>query len=374
MAAPQQQQSGQDSSLSPLWITVGILIVLFVVWFYFKAEIVAFIFKIKIWEIKAISFFTHNLADLLQQLKIADPNHVSPELLAQVCTAVGDYLRYPITLIFIIFSVILLTHSINYRYNNIYNMEKLVASEKNIWPQITPPTTVDLIEEDLNTGPWAMSKSPMRFALENQLVKEEAKEMTEGMLTRHVSLPVLKLLKGKAHQCFALQLGREWSGVQAISIHAQALFAVFAAKAHGDDKGARKLLAQISASTASGKLNFQGTKQLLNKYKNSDLVKDVEKKHAYEYTVLATMLEMARLDGVLASAEFLWLKPMDRTLWYMLNTVGRQTAVPEIAGVFAHWLSEKELGKKLIVPMVDEAVNGLEAALNEIIYVPGREY
>ena len=57
--------------------------------------------------------------------------------------------------------------------------------------------------------------------------------------------------------------------------------------------------------------------------------------------LIASLLEMARIDGVLASAEFLWLKPVDRRMWYMLNCVGRQTAVAEIAGLFAHWQAEK---------------------------------
>jgi len=40
----------------------------------------------------------------------------------------------------------------------------------------------------------------------------------------------------------------------------------------------------------------------------------------------------------------------------------------EIAGPFAHWLAEKELGKAILVPMVEEATNALDIALKEIIY------
>jgi len=54
----------------------------------------------------------------------------------------------------------------------------------------------------------------------------------------------------------------------------------------------------------------------------------------------------------------------------MLNTVGRQTPFSEVAGPYAHWLSEEELGRKIIVPMVDEAVIGLEVAIGEIIAPP----
>ncbi len=54
-------------------------------------------------------------------------------------------------------------------------------------------------------------------------------------------------------------------------------------------------------------------------------------------------------DGVQASADFLWLKPIDRRLWYMLNTVGRQTPFAEVAGPYAHWLAEREMGKRILM-------------------------
>ena len=89
---------------------------------------------------------------------------------------------------------------------------------------------------------------------------------------------------------------------------------------------------------------------------------------------MASMLELARTDGVLASAEFLWLKPLDRNLWYMLNCVGRQTPFPEISGPFAHWIVEKRLRRPLKVPMVAEAVDALDVALSDIIYNPEEDY
>ncbi len=133
------------------------------------------------------------------------------------------------------------------------------------------------------------------------------------------------------------------------------------------------MLSQISRSTEQGKLNFSGTQQLLKKYGDHKNVQQTVERHAYQFTVMASMLEFARLDGVLASADFLWLKPVDRKMWYMLNSIGRQTAFSEVAGAFCHWQSEKELGKKINVPMVKEAVTSLDEAINNILYVPDEE-
>ena len=124
------------------------------------------------------------------------------------------------------------------------------------------------------------------------------------------------------------------------------------------------------AESSNGKLNFSGTEALLQKHLNHKLVQKVIQEHAYELTTMASMLAAARLDGVQASADFLWLKPLDRRLWYTLNTIGRQTPFAEVAGIFAHWLAEKEAGRKLLVPIVDEATKALEIALKEVIYRP----
>jgi len=108
----------------------------------------------------------------------------------------------------------------------------------------------------------------------------------------------------------------------------------------------------------------------MKKYQNTELVQDIVQKHAYMVTVLASLLEAARDDGVVPSAEFLWLKPVDRRLWYMLNCVGRQTPYAEVGGPFAHWKAEKELGRSSLVPMIDEAIKALEIAIKEIKLTP----
>jgi intracellular multiplication protein IcmP len=151
-------------------------------------------------------------------------------------------------------------------------------------------------------------------------------------------------------------------------MHIQALLAIFIARGCRDRESAEPVLRGISASANAGTLDFAGAQALWRKHINNKMVQRVIQKHAYVYTVMASLLELAREDGVLATAEFLWLKPIDRKLWYMLNSVGRQTAVPEIAGAFAHWLAEKKLEQALKVPMVDEGVKALELALQEIIY------
>ena len=85
---------------------------------------------------------------------------------------------------------------------------------------------------------------------------------------------------------------------------------------------------------------------------------------------MASLIEKARQDGVVPSSEFLWLKPIDRRLWYMMNCVGRQTPFSEISGAFAHWKAEKVMGRRSLTPMIDEAIKALELAIKEVKLSP----
>ncbi len=48
------------------------------------------------------------------------------------------------------------------------------------------------------------------------------------------------------------------------------------------------------------------------------------------------LLIYAKRKGVLASSQFIWLRPYDRTLWYALNQIGGKATWAEAAGPWAH--------------------------------------
>jgi hypothetical protein len=232
---------------------------------------------------------------------------------------------------------------------------------------------LELINVHIHEGPWAMAMTPMQFAKKYKLLEEERVKDETGISSREKI--IAKVVLSRATLIFIRQLGRPWRSVDKLPIHSKALVAVFASKAAGDRDVANRLLRQISASAStSGKLDFSGVESIVKKYQDNKIVKKVMSEHAYELTMMASLLEAARGDGVLATAEFLWLKPVDRQLWYMLNNVGRRVAFTEIAGAYAHWLAERLCGRKLIVPMVHEATTALVAAVDEVIYNPEQDF
>ncbi len=368
-----QQQSG-DNSLAPLWIIVGLFILGWLLWSFFHTQIVGFSLVIKAWEAHLIAFFLPSVAYLPAEIKQLPVGQVEFSQLLDVSRLVGEYLRYPIIVILILLAFVIYFSHINLQFKKTYNMKSLTEAERKNWPQISPVIKLDLVKEDIDKGPWAMALTPMQFAKKYHLLQEEKTISTAMTMASTVGNQItVQIRREAAYPVFALQLGEYWQGVERLSPSTKALFVIFAARANRDRDGALKLLLQIAESTTIGRLNFNGVNELWEKHKNNKAVNRIIHSHAYVLTVMASMLELARKDGVLASADFLWLKPTDRLLWFMLNSVGRQTVYSEVAGPFAHWNVERALGRRLLTPMIEEAVNGLDLAIKDILYIPDSE-
>lgn len=258
------------------------------------------------------------------------------------------------------------------RFRKAHSMKTLALQESENWPQITPIIGLDLVSEDIQAGPWAMAMNPIQFCRKYQLVDVERlpDTRTPWKLSDNFSA---KIRKQAAQRVFANQMGQLWEGLHRLPKYTRALFAVFAARMNHDTVPARTLLWQLAATAGKGEVDYTGTQALLKKHYKSKAVQRCLQGHAYVYTLMATMLTLARTDGVQATCDFLWLKPIDRRLWYVLSCVGRQTVFSEVAGPFAHWIAEKQLGRPLNVPMIDQAVAGLEKALTQTLYVPNEK-
>lgn len=382
----QQQQGGGggggDNSLDFLWVIVLVVAAILGAWYFGRYYIATAIFKVRYFEILLISWGLEvygtvasyvglpipNTAGLIQSLNIisqgADPS-MSFSPIAQVSSLVGFYLALPFAIVLCILALITLRTGIASKFKRVFNqrMTVLLDNEKKLWKMIAPISKLNLAKEDIDKGPWAMSTPPMRFAKQHHLLKEDKSK-------RPVTVTVIR---GSAARVFALQLGNYFTGVQSLPMHVQALFAIFAARANRDRKSSDKLLAQLSESYAAGKLDFTGVKEVVAKYVNTKEVQYVIRRHAYVLTMMSSMLELGRADGVLAVAEFLWLKPVDRRLWFMLGSIGRQTPFVEVSGPFAHWLVEKKLNGPLRTPMIDSAVKALEVAVGDVLYEPDEE-
>ena len=204
-----------------------------------------------------------------------------------------------------------------------------------------------------------MSMPPLQFIQKYKI----------GKLVNEGGEKKIKVIPGKALRVFSSQMGGVWKELDSLPAYAQCLFAVFAAKGNDSVEEANVLLRQVASSSQSGKLDYSGTRELLMKHiPNNAAIGRAVGPHAYVYTVMASMLELARTSGVVPVSEFLWLKKVDRNLWYMLSSIGRQTPFLEVGGPYAHWILEKRLRRPLKTPMVREAIKALEQSVLLIKY------
>jgi hypothetical protein len=95
----------------------------------------------------------------------------------------------------------------------------------------------------------------------------------------------------------------------------------------------------------------------------SKLWADVCTRHAHIESRLVTLLGMAQAKVPVPPAAFLWIKVLDRTLWYALHGVGLLPSTSESAGIRAHMQAEAAHGSALTAPSVQAAVDALYVEL-----------
>ena len=366
-----QQQGGgnTDNSMAPAWITVLLFLTCYVIWITAREYIVTVVFKLNLLQAKLVTLFvtTPKLNNDIYLMQTLDPSTVSWSQFLDLTASVGDFVRYPVMFILVALAIYLYQSNIILKYRRAHSMKTLRAQEQFNWPAIMPIVKEDIVAADISKGPWAMALTPMEFAQKYQLLRKDdalldnpvpGMEMTAG------------IRKGDAKRVFTLQLGPYWEGFDHCTPQAYALAAVFIARMNRDRTSANLILETLDRTCSAGKPDFSVARPILKKYENTEEVQEIIGKHAYMLTVIASLLEGARQVGVVPSAEFLWLKTVDRRLWYMLNSIGRQTPFCEVGGPFAHWKAERAMGRRSLVPMIDEAIKALEIAIKEIKLTP----
>jgi intracellular multiplication protein IcmP len=364
--------NGNDDSLGILWFMGAVFAVGWIIWHFGHHHLKAFFIAVRQLEIDALAFFLRDNATIVAlkgHILSLSPGALTPQNSKSVSAALGYYWRWPIVAFCIIGMILMLRHA---RYKKVHTMQTLLDQESLDWPQVGIVKKLDLAGTPIDQGPWAMALSPLQFAKKYHLLKVE--KIPDGKAAwRGSDKYKMTVEKDRAQRLFSVQLGPIFTHPLRMPSHAQALFALFAARAAHDVKTAVLIQRHLALSAAQGKVDYSLAKKYVMKYFKDKAVERCMQRHGYIITMMASMLELGRTDGVLASADFLWLKPIDRRLWYMLNGMGRQVAFAEVAGAVAHWRVEKELERPLSVPVVDMAVVALEEALGKVLYQPDTE-
>ncbi len=216
------------------------------------------------------------------------------------------------------------------------------------WKVFSVGAQFDPNQDDKTQEPAA---TPMEWMKENKIALSEE----EGGLDFDAAAEV-----------FEKQLGEPWPGMKKAPVYIQALCVAMYFNAKRDKK-TRDIKEQIAIifSTKSPKEIERDVKDLfemaMKDKRFEEMIEKYASKHAYINTAMYRLLTWSRKNGgVFASAEFRWLKPIDRTLWYTLNNCGRRSYHTEGAGVVSHFNAENIVRGPLVEPHVDQAVEGLD--------------
>lgn len=212
----------------------------------------------------------------------------------------------------------------------------------------------------------------LRRDLSNDLAPEWASSMhPEEWVARHGLIVNQRLDLARTRDLLVGQLGKPVNSLAQLSDIEKALFAIFGLRVFFKDQDGSKALVDAlnySAINTASRPNLTLAREAFGRCAQAKAARDWLLKHPYPRTLLMALLIESRQMGVLPSSNFIWLKPLDRALWYPLNTAGRKVPFMEAAGVFNQMQAEEvawDNNSVLTAPHVEDAVKALQRYLEE---------
>jgi hypothetical protein len=144
-----------------------------------------------------------------------------------------------------------------------------------------------------------------------------------------------------------------------LSDSGKAIYSILAPHAFGGVKGKAESLRLSNALNMSAYRSAEGMCNLsidvlsetFQKWRDHPISKKLAKMHHWENTFLYALLDQARSKGKIGTWSFIWLKPMNRILYYALNTEGRKTPHAEAGITFSQFQFERRAAKKGRIPV-----------------------
>jgi hypothetical protein len=347
--------------LAAIILAIGVAVV---IWMTMRAPIIWFLFGLDFVQISLVDLFLKlSPEEISNKLFImgpfrspdsnlyVDPRTVTTGELGAISLMVGNYMRWLFGAIIcgLVVSVIFRMKGKNFRRSFTLtggHGPSLLHFQAQHWQVMGAATAFN---PDLLGANEMPASTPLEWMRDNNIALKPPKGLDEEQAT----------------EAFEKQLGPMWEGVDKAPYHVQALCVTFFLNAKRD-KTARQVKERMTTIFATMKPDDakKAVEAIYNDTKKSPKFVELIDKHGGAYAYITTaciaLLTWSRkTGGVHASAEFRWLKALDRNLWYALNNVGRRSYHTEGAGPISHFQSEKIVGSALVDPHVDQAVEGL---------------
>ncbi len=358
--------SDDYTGFSLILICVGLGILGWVSWKLRHAQISTVALVVAHREMQAIAFFSRRFSQADIGVQRANPAVVQFDDLVRLYRNIGTEFLYPAMALVLGLGALCFLRAGNGRFTRAFDLDALMAEQAR-----TSRSTAAFVRRGL------------------KLASIRAGDPRPADAALHVSEWIARYAirdgrfdEASARRELVRQLGAEWRGRADATPSARCMLAVFALHGVQQREEATRLLSLLSECLPiAGDDGGDGPTSPLTFDPKTLAIVDralaeagvavwalqVMAAHHFTTPGLMSVLNTARLrSGVLAPAQFAFLKLVDRRLWYALHALGFEPDGPlahphpsqrvEAIGARAHWAAERAIGSPIATPEVDAAI------------------
>jgi intracellular multiplication protein IcmP len=364
--------SDDFTGFSLIMIVVGLCILGWASWQLWHAEISRIALTAAHYEMQAIGVVTDRFRPADAAVQRAHFGRVQFDQLVRLYRNIGEALLYPAMALVLGLAISCFLRAGNNRFTRTFDLEKLMAEQAIYSRSIAAFVGRRLKLSRLRAG----EPRPADAALH-----------VDEWVARYASSKTSGFDEAAARREFVRQLGSRWMGPDAASPAVRAMLAVFALQGVQRRDEAGRLLGLLSEGLPRGKAKGGvGPEEPLAFDRKTLVVADrvlateevaawaleVMQRHHFTTPGLMSVLNEARLrSGILAPAQFAFLKLVDRRLWYALHALGFESDAlinhphpgmrVEAIGAGAHWAAERAVGVPIPTPEFGQAIDAIRA-------------
>lgn len=370
----------------------GILLCVFaalgyLIWYHQKVEIRSIIRWVRYAEMWVMSWFVDkdytvnwrgqpvNYHAAMEQARMLPADKLDNQFISILSTVALEPYIWPIAFLAAVCGLWALFRGPGSEHRRKFDIDGLIRKQSRMFPIIAP-----FIDFNPSKQPPRAPGAPVPADLP---LFAEALSPEEWVVYNEIPVIDRKLDEEAATKAFAKQLGPRWRGSKNLAPHKQVMLAAFCLKASRKRADADTMLGRLAhcwsekhGIKVDGKL-LREARAVLRNGALSDVVLKKCNEHAWETSAMIRALNTAREQGgVLAPAQFVWLRAHDRDLWYPLNNLGRQSLHMEAIGAMAHYKAEKIAQRPIPRYKVQDAVKTLTEyiASNKARALPQMDY
>jgi intracellular multiplication protein IcmP len=335
-------------------------------WWRFHGLISATVMHVQHWQMQQFARFTDSYVALDSQVVQTDPDSVRFGTLWRLTHNVGSFLHYPAAALVAVLGIWCLLRASTTRFTRNIDLPKLMEIQAEVFPGGAAFVGRGLKLTNIEKG----APRPCDPALH-----------ADEWISRFALGSDGAMNEDRAAVALTQQLGPVWGGLKQASPQVRCLFAVFALHAARKREAAVTLLGTLARSLpidakdgpngpaaplAFGTAAVAEADRVLGDGSLTKRCEAVARRHAYTAPMLMSVLSLARREaGVLAPAQFAFLKLVDRPLWYALHSLGfpggqnpaeQPNPRIEAAGARDHWAAECSVGHPLPVPSFERSL------------------